>query len=290
MSRRAGLGRALSRGLWYGLPALAVAAVVGYLALVVAWGVYPPLVPVQGTSMRPALVTGDLVLLHRAEPDRLRVGQVVAVAVPVADRQKYGLPAEVVHRIVRVTHGAQGLVFQTKGDANSGPDVFATPAAAVVGRMTGAVPYLGYPVLFFHSRQGVIFLTVAGLVVLGYLVLGWLEARPAGPAGPDDRLAELLTETRELRRQLTAPLPPAEAGPGGLDPAVGAAPDDEGLQTRVALRAFAAAMAEYGEHLRSHTAVMQALATTTADLQRAVAELRSVLAETAADQRKPPTA
>lgn len=151
--------------------------------------------------MRPFLQTGDLVLLHNVNPSTLKTGQVIAVAVNKNDQIKYGLPGEIVHRIIGINHTAGGLTFQTKGDANSGPDVFITYAPDVVGVMTGSIPDLGYPIIFFRSRQGEIFAGVAAFVIVTYFVLGWLDRRRT--SDPVVGLLEsVITDLAEIRSTL----------------------------------------------------------------------------------------
>lgn len=219
--------RAGSILLWYGIPALALIGVIAYVLGATVGRANPPVVPVQGLSMRPALQPGDLIVLSGVDPARLRKGAIVAVTVPKAARSQYGLPSQIVHRIVRVGHDAAGLFFITKGDANSGADVFQTRPGDIVGKLRLDVPGAGYPFIFFRSRQGEVFLAVAGLVALLYFLIGLVEERMSAPR-VDEQMHELL-----------------------------------------------GAVTEYGQHLRSHTAVMQNLAATTSELRRAAVELGS---------------
>jgi signal peptidase I len=212
--------------LWYVTPGLTLVGVVAYLLGATIGRTNPPIVPVQGLSMRPTLQAGDLIVLSGVDPARLRKGDVVAVTVPKEARSQYGLPSQIVHRIVRIGHDDAGLFFITKGDANSGADVFQTRPGDVVGKLRLDVPGAGYPFIFFRSRQGEVFLAVAGLVALLYFVIGLAE-RSAAPR-TDEQMQELI-----------------------------------------------AAVAEYGQHLRSHTAVMQNLAATTVELKLAAVGLGS---------------
>lgn len=276
---------------WYVVPALAVLAALGYIGLSVAWHSNPPFTAVQGTSMEPFLQTGDLVLLHGVNPASLKKGDVIAVEVPKSARSRYGLPAQVVHRIIAIYHRGGGLVFQTKGDNNPGPDVFQTPAADVVGEMTGKVNGLGYPILFFQSRQGIIFLGAAGGLILIYLFLGFLDKRKE----EDPRvvlMASVLDETRQLRADIAG----LEDQPSAaLLPAVPTAvetPADELLRRlaeAVAVGAevtagtarsneeLVAAVSEYGVHLKSHTEAVQSMAAAAVDLKAVTAALQEML-------------
>lgn len=247
------LGGAL---LWYVLPGAILLLVAAYIGLATVGHVNPPVVPVNGVSMRPTLQAGDLVFLKSVDPKLLRKGDIVAVSVPAADQRKYHLPAHIVHRIVAIGHDAQGLVFTTKGDANSGPDVFTTHASGVIGELRWNIPGLGYPLLFVRSRQGEIFLGVAALLAILYFGLGVLEDRRIVVEGTAVTMQAVLEETQILRETIAR----AEPGIAGSR--------DETMDEIVG------AIAEYGEHLRSHTAVMQGLAATTVELRDATSELR----------------
>lgn len=193
------------------LPGLALAAVIAYALGAVVWHANPPVVPVAGVSMRPALQPGDLVVLTGVDPQRLRAGEVVAFAVPGPARSRYGLPGHLVHRIVKVEHTPAGLVFQTKGDANPGPDVFVVPSGDITGRMVTRLPGLGYPLLFFHSRQGLIFLAALAAVVVVYFLLGLLEERRAYVETTAAAMGRVLAEIERLSAAVAPP--PARAPP-----------------------------------------------------------------------------
>lgn len=294
--RQRGLLRQVGVGLlWYVAPALVVLAVAGYVAGAVVWHANPPVVPVAGGSMRPTLEPGDLVVLKGENPDSLRKGDIIAVRVPKSSRTEYGLPAQVVHRIIDIEKSPAGPIFHTKGDANSEPDVFVTHGSDVAGRLVARGPGLGYPLLFFRSRQGQIFLAAAGLVAALYFLLGLFEERRARSEADAVGLQSVLAETEQLKHALErvekanqvwqAPLPAgfeqmqAAASTTALEQLAeevraDSARDRESAET---LRQLVAAVGEYGEHLRSHTAVMQGLAAATSELHRAASELRSGL-------------
>lgn len=299
---------------WYVLPVLAFSFAVLYFSLGLAWGVFPPVVPVQGGSMRPFLQTGDVVLLHRVNPSTLKVGEVIAVETTKTDQQTYGVPAQVVHRIVAVEHTAGGLAFKTRGDANSGADVFITYAPDVVGIMTGKVPYLGYPVIFFKSRQGEIFAAAMALVALVYLGFLWKDRRHvSNPA--ISLLAYVLRDLSELKdkvqsredviRFLAADGTHLDRGDGEAE--AGSAFDDKVVALRESrvkgevqevvtriehalhhnlqrqqsseqtLAELTEAVREYALHLKSHTSAIQGLAGAASNLDSATHEIHNAI-------------
>jgi signal peptidase len=257
------IGRVGSAVLWYVVPALALAAVVAYVLGATIGHANPPIVPVSGTSMRPTLQGGDLVVLRGVDPRALRKGDIVAVNVPKDARSQYSLPGQIVHRIVRVGHDSGGIFFITKGDANAGADVFQTRPGDVVGKLSLVLPGAGYPVLFFRSRQGEILLGVAVLVAVLYFVLGLFDERRAYLEESTVTIQKVLEETHELKRVVA----------NAVAPPVDYLARDVRTSTET-VRELVGAVSEYGEHLRSHTAVMKSLAETTAELQRATTQMR----------------
>jgi len=294
--RRRTLARAGNILLWYVLPGLVVLAVVGYIGEATIGHVNPPVVPVEGVSMRPTLQAGDLIFLEGVDPKTLRKGDIVAVNVPAAARKKYNLPAHIVHRIVKIGHDAQGLAFTTKGDANSGADVFTTHSGDVIGKVWFKATGLGYPFLFFRSRQGEIFLGAAALLALLYFGLGVIEERRIVVEGTAVTMQSVLEETQVLRDAISHVEmlrgPPA----GGVAPVVTPqgtpvhSPELDDLieevrdanansrETSEVMRELVGAIGEYGTHLKSHTEVMTNLAATTGELQQATVAMRHAIA------------
>lgn len=282
--RRAGLGV-----LWYVVPAFAVLAVSAYVVGAVVWHANPPVVPVWGVSMRPTLQPGDLVFLKGVNPRTLRKGDIIAFHVPKSSQSQYRLPGELVHRILKIKPSPAGLIFQTKGDANSGQDVFVIHSGDIVGRLVARAPGLGYPLLFFRSRQGEIFLGAAVLIGILYFLIGMFEERRVYAEGTARGLQTVLAETSELKEALATVRGASSAPwPGAAGSEVGhelvelrdevRQVSKRGEDTSETMRQLVGAIGEYGTHLRSHTAVMQSLAATTAELHRATAELGSAVA------------
>lgn len=266
------LARLGSGFVWGVLPTIVLLLVAGYIGMATVGHVNPPVVPVSGVSMRPTLQAGDLVFLKGVDPKTLKKGDIVAVSVPDSARKQYDLPAHIVHRIIKVGHDEQGLVFTTKGDSNAGPDVFVTHANDVIGELRFDVPGAGYPFLFFRSRQGEIFLGAAALLLVLYFGLGLLEERRIVVEGTAVTMQMVLDETQVLRETI-ARAERMRAPDHLLEEVVQSnARSDETAET---MRRLVGAIAEYGEHLRSHTAVMQNLAATTRELQRATEALGS---------------
>ncbi len=275
---------------WSVIPALALTVIAAYFGLAVERHVYPPVVPVEGRSMIPLLHFGDLVMLKRADVGHLRKGDIIAFRTTSDVQQKWNVPGSYVHRIVTVEKGAYGQQFQTKGDNVPGKDPFWTVEQNVIGIYAGKISGAGYPILFFRSRQGKILLGGVLLIMFLYWLLGVFERRRAADAVNVNNLATIVEEARRITQRMEEvalaprappePTPPAKLHSAGSNletptaepPGAGVA--DENRET---MRQLVGAIGEYGQHLQSHTAVMQGLASTTAELQGATVEMREAI-------------
>jgi signal peptidase I len=273
--RRSVVGRIASALLWWVTPCVVVGLVALYFGAAIHRGVYPPVVPVQGTSMHPLLHAGDLVLLKHADIKRLKKGDIIAFRTSDYARKQYGVPPRYVHRIIAITTNTNGTEkFQTKGDNVAGKDPFWTDQGDVVGLYAGHIKKVGYIVLFIHSKQakilGAALLLVAGL----YLGMGFFERRAEDRERTVIEFATMVEEVRELAGSMAGP---ASTGTG------------QDGDVRETLRELVGAVSEYGKHLRSHTSVMQNLAATTAELHAATEAMRAAVDGTQAFAPLPDT-
>ena len=128
-------GRNRSGALLQSVAALALLAVIGLAFLLEL----RPVVILSG-SMEPVIPTGSICLISGA--DRRGVpGRIVA----------YELQDHLV--VHRISSGASdGQTFITKGDSNNTADPAPVSADQIRGNVIGAVPYLGYVVLFLSDK------------------------------------------------------------------------------------------------------------------------------------------
>jgi signal peptidase len=222
---------------WWAIPFLVV-GILG-LAVVTVLGTTTPLVVTDGISMLPTLRTGELAVLEGVTPAALRVGEIVAVRVPAHDQRTYHYPPLIVHRIFALELQGSRLMVQTKGDNHQAPEPFLVPASNVRGRLLLAIPYLGEPLLFVHSRPGEI--ALGGLILLALLYFALTS------------VADALAESQR----------PAGAAPGS--------------SSSGEIASLTLAVQEYGHHLMSHTRVMQELGGTTHELREATVSQNEVL-------------
>jgi signal peptidase I len=173
--RRAGRGRRSLR-------LLAAFAFISTLALWAAFlrpdflGGRASYVIVSGTSMRPTLHTGDLVLALRRPA--YRAGDVIAYHVP--DGPAKG--ALIIHRIIG---GSAEIGFLTKGDNRRGPDEWHPKQDEVEGRMVLHVPHAGLLMTFLHTPLG-----MAVLAALVAFVVMQAGGGDAAQRRPQDLTAE----------------------------------------------------------------------------------------------------
>ncbi|WP_194840463.1 signal peptidase I [Hyperthermus butylicus] len=102
---------------WGVLAVAAILVVYGLkLTLSYALNVSTPFVVVEGSSMLPSLYTGDIVIIHKPSPDKIKIGDIIVY------RSLRG--NLVIHRVVEVTTApyCKPVCYITKGDNNLHPD------------------------------------------------------------------------------------------------------------------------------------------------------------------------
>ncbi len=114
-----------------------LAAIVGLLSFVLVtvrqgW----EYAAVGSGSMEPAFHVGGLVVIKPIDPDTLAVGDVISFKYP-------GIDTSICHRIISIDDSAEGVLFQTKGDANESADEQPVSAAMVKGKAAAFIPYVG---------------------------------------------------------------------------------------------------------------------------------------------------
>ncbi len=218
-----------------------------------------PFMAVFGTSMEPELQAGDLILIEEISHSDVEVGDIVVFTVPQAVREYYNYPQVVAHRVIEVRQSEFGITFRTKGD-NTGEDPFTVRPQDLKGQASKQIPYLGFPLLFFQSQQGVIFIVIALLLLALYLYSG--EISRSRQIVHKSIFAPIITENQQTSRALEQRMETTEKGMVG---------------TQQALNSFASAIAEYAEHLKSHTSAIQGLSEASQELKKGAAEQNKVL-------------
>lgn len=100
-------------------------------------------------SMKPAFVTGDMVIVKIAKADQINVGDAITFN-PSSDSEAY-----LTHRVTEKIPNYEGTgvtCFRTKGDANNAEDSFLIDENRVIGTVSLAIPKLGLVVRFLQMR------------------------------------------------------------------------------------------------------------------------------------------
>lgn len=163
--------------IWLVIPAITLFAVASYIAGALILRSNPPALAIQGHAMYPTIPQGDLAIIKSVNTAQLKSGDIIAIKLTPPEQVKYSLPGEIVRRIVKINHVNGAEIFTTKGDGNPANDPFSVAKYAVAGEVVSSVPALGYPILFFSSRQGIIFLIATAIILFIYYILGFLEDR-----------------------------------------------------------------------------------------------------------------
>ena len=249
----------------------AIGLIVAVIACIVAFlsirGTMP-FMPIFGSSMEPALQSGGLLMIEPVDPKDVKVGDIIVYNVAPMVRDYYNYPPTVAHRVIEVKT-SPSFGFRTKGD-NTGEDPFTVRPQDLRGTVGSQIPFIGLPLLFFQSTQGLIFVIIA-LIILAFFLYG-NEISLGGSWLHRGIFAPVINEERRSSHALTQKMEATEQRMNS---------------TEQALEKFAAAVAEYAQHLASHTSAIQGLSEASHELKRGAAEQNRVLAALMENLGKP---
>jgi signal peptidase len=217
-----------------------------------------PFIPIFGSSMEPVLQSGGLLMVEPMEPQDVRVGDIIVYNIPSAVREFYNYPPVVAHRVIKVIT-TPSLSFRTAGD-NTGEDPFTIRPQDIKGTVGKQIPYLGLPLLFFQSTQGLIFAIIA-LALLAIFLYGG-EIGRGGSWLHRGIFSPVINEEKRTNRLISRRI---EATEKKMD------------NTEQALEKFSLAVAEYAKHLASHTSAIQGLSEASQELKKGAVEQNRVL-------------
>lgn len=115
---------------------------------------------VQSGSMQPAIKRKAVVLVQpQSEYEK---GEIITIdESPNSD-------VTVTHRIHEIEEEEGRRVFTTKGDANESPDGEKRTKEQIIGKVVFSIPYLGYPVSFAQTQEGLLVLVIIPAVIIVY--------------------------------------------------------------------------------------------------------------------------
>ena len=131
---------------------------------------------VMSGSMEPTIHVGDVVIDKKISPLDARPGDVVTFSDPTGRKRL------ITHRIRSLRVQGNTVRVVTKGDANDAVERWTVPADGRIGRVELRVWKLGYPLVYAHSRFGLI-----ALVALPALLLCLVELRKIWASPPREK-------------------------------------------------------------------------------------------------------
>jgi len=220
-----------------------------------------PFMAVLGDSMEPEFKAGDLITIEKVSHSEIAIGDVVVINVPPLVREAYNYPIAIAHRVVRIVETESGISFRTRGDNTGGEDPFVVRSQDVEGKVGNRIPFLGFPLLYLQSKQGLIFIIVSLCIFAMYLYAGELNrARKKVQSGLLSPISEEYRRSNQLLEEKI------ESTQKGME------------STEQTLGRFASAIEDYAKHLESHTSAIQGLSEASQELKKSTAEHNRVLA------------
>ena len=145
-------------------------------------------------SMEPAIETGDLIFIHKADVSGIKEGDVICYL---------SSGKAVTHRVMALTAGEDGKPrYVTKGDANNAEDQLAVSADQIEGIWRGGrIRGLGDGILFMQTTTGMILFIICPLLL--FVLWDLLRLRRMDQK-ETARTAELEAELEALKQEKEA--------------------------------------------------------------------------------------
>jgi signal peptidase len=109
--------------------------------------------------MEPAIHTGSLIFVK--PESSYKIGDIIT-------RKTTNSKITVTHRIIKKEKLGGKTIFDTKGDANNAPDEANFFQDDIIGQEKVAIPWLGYPVGYAKTTQGLILLIIIPAIIIIY--------------------------------------------------------------------------------------------------------------------------
>lgn len=151
-----------------------------------------PLLAVASGSMVPTLNVGDLIVVQGG----LTVNDVKAeyeVGDIIVFRKPENPDELIVHRAVEKVNSSSSLYIRTKGDHNTSTDPWRIYDSHLVGKVVGALPYVGHIPLFVHTQQGtlIIVILIAVLIIFEFALPFIKNQRKLEPSETEKNTSDL---------------------------------------------------------------------------------------------------
>lgn len=155
------------------------------------FGGYCPLI-VLTDSMRPEILSGDLIICKSIKPEDVKEGDVISFFDPEGNGTSV-----VTHKVIEILNEDGVISFRTQGTNNNTPDATPVPAENLVAKYQFRIPFAGHIAIFLQTTPGLIVCIVLPIILfVAYEILRSRKFAKAKQADTDALLAEL----EELRR------------------------------------------------------------------------------------------
>ena len=148
-------------------------------------------------SMDPVIESGDLIICRTAEPQQVKVGDVISFFDPAGNGSSI-----VTHRVIEILEKDGETQFRTRGDNNNTEDQLPVSEADLVGIYQFRIAGAGHVALFMQSTPGLIVCVVLPIVLLvGYDMIRRRMYEKSKKEDTDALLAELAALRAEKAKQ-----------------------------------------------------------------------------------------
>lgn len=154
-------------------------------------------------SMMPAINPGDSVIVEQRDPSTIQEGDVITFT-------QSGNELPTTHRVIGVEQRNDGLVFQTKGDANDDPDPTAVPESNLLGAVLLTIPFIGYVIQFANTPLGFVVLVGVPLGVLAITEIRSLSTEQRTASSTAESTAHSVANDTTAEADGTVPDDPTE--------------------------------------------------------------------------------
>ena len=124
--------------------------IVIFVSFMVGLFKYEP-IAIISNSMHPVFNRGDVVVFSKTSEEDLKKLEKYAIIIYNIGNQ------QIVHRVIDIKHQNGEILFQTKGDANTSPDLELVSTEQVIGIYKFSIKYIGYPSVwlseFFKNEE-----------------------------------------------------------------------------------------------------------------------------------------
>lgn len=118
-------------------------------------------------SMYPEIESGDLIICHQEDPNKIEEKDIIAFFDPAGNGTSI-----VTHRVIELVEEDGEIKWRTKGDANNTEDKLLVSQDDLVGVYQTRIPTVGNVAIFMQSSTGLIVCVILPIILLvGYDII-----------------------------------------------------------------------------------------------------------------------